>query len=111
MIFYFLWGDPLFSHSLRRLESFVDDDLIAKRREAVLVQLELLYLEIQNLNRRIASLERWQREGDAREVWTINQLLLHVPAETAERILVDRKVNDMDPDFSFCEALGTKTPG
>lgn len=37
----------------------------------------------------------------------MNQFLPHVSAETADQILIDRKVNDMDPDFSFCEALAS----
>jgi hypothetical protein len=77
------------------------------RRDAILTALDLLYITI-------AKQKTWKRnwhEDVAREVWTWKQLLLHVSPEVAEGIMVERKVNMMDPDFSFRKAIAKDIPG
>jgi hypothetical protein len=106
VIFYFLWDDPLFTYASSISEwELKDPELIELRRTLRLTALETLYIRIANLKRQLASEKQFHREAQAREVWTINQLLKELPQEKAEPILINRKVNDMDPDFSFEEAI------
>lgn len=51
---------------------------------------------------------RQQKEARAMEAWTWQQMLPHVPPEIAEQILIDRKINEMDADFSFYKTLFRK---
>lgn len=44
-------------------------------------------------------------EMHAAEIWTVEQLIPHVPPQTVERILIERRVNEMDSDFSFSKAV------
>lgn len=106
--FYFLWDDPLFSNSdlFGNSRDYVDDPaFIGLRRQMRLLALETIYIKIESLQRALAQEKQFHREAQAREVWTINQFLKQIPPELAESILIDRKVNGMDPDFSFEKAL------
>jgi hypothetical protein len=105
VIFYFLWDDPLFTYYSSIDESYLKDpEFIKVRREITLLALEALYRKIEMLQHDLAQ-EQFHREAQAREVWTINQFLKVLPRELAQPILINRKVNDMDPDFSFEAAL------
>jgi hypothetical protein len=107
-IFYFLWDDPLFTHfsSIEEWE-LKDPEFIELRRQVRLLALEALYRKIEMLQQELAQEKQFHREAQAREVWTINQFLKQIPSDRAEPILINRKVNDMDPDFSFERALAT----
>src|SRR5438128_9035058 len=106
VIFYFLWDDPLFT-SASSIEEWElkDPEFIELRRETRLLALEALYRKIEMLQHDLAQEKQFHQEAQAREVWTINQFLKTLPREQAEPILINRKVNDMDPDFSFEAAL------
>jgi len=106
-IFYFLWDDPLFCELPFGVQDdeLKDPEFIGLRRTIRLLALQNLYLEIRRLNQILARAYEARKEADAREVWTINQFLKHVPAEIADQILIDRKVNEMDADFSFLKTL------
>ncbi len=112
MFFCFLWDDPLFN--VEAPDPWLGDDLgdaefLTYRRRVRLQALENLYVQIHNLKQAVALREKWIKEAEAREVWTINQLLPLVQNfEAAERVLINRKVNDIDPDFSFCDAVEVK---
>lgn len=106
-IFYYLWDDPLFNEEMqcatpafRSHPEFID-----LNRKTRLLGLQNLYRTISTLKRELEREKQWHREAQAREIWTINQFLKHVSAEQAEAILIDRKINDMDPDFSFVKAI------
>src|SRR4051812_23554474 len=104
--FYFLWDDPLFRKVAGDPKDYISDpEFIEMRREARLLALEHLYLQIEMLQQRLRQEKQIRREGEAREVWTINQFLEVVSDEHAERILINRKVNSMDQDFSFADVL------
>jgi hypothetical protein len=100
MIFYFLWGDPVFSEPFDQLETWVDDTTINERRTLVLTALDYLGLiclltqENQDENRKL-------KELSYQSAWREARLLKHVPSDVAERIWVDFNVNRLDPDFSF----------
>ena len=104
--FYFLWDDPLFTNASSIDEwELKDPEFIELRRETRLLAIEALYRKIEILQHDLAQEKQFHREGQCREVWTINQFLKALPREEAEPILINRKVNDMDPDFSFEAAL------
>ena len=104
--FYFLWDDPLFTN-LSSLDEWQlkDPKFVELRREGRLLALEALYQRIQMLQHELAQEKRVSLEAQAREVWTINQFLEETPGDKAESILINRQVNNMDPDFSFGAAL------
>ena len=98
-IFYFLWGDSLFTPRPSN-PNYIDpddDELLALKRQYVLLFIDTQY-QIRAASEKLVDR---LREDLARELWTINQLLKYVAPEVSRRILIDRKVNDMDPDFSF----------
>jgi hypothetical protein len=102
-IFYYLWDDLVFNEdmisatpALRSHPEFID-----LHRHARLRALQGLYRQLKTLERQLEREKQFHREAQAREVWTINRFLTHVSSEQAEAILIDRKVNNMDPDFSF----------
>lgn len=104
--FYFLWDDPLFCDQLGSPKDYVEDtEFIEMRRQLRLLALEALYRKIETLKRKLDQEKQFHREAQAREVWTINQFLTQVRSDRASSILIDRKVNDMDPDFSFEKAV------
>ena len=106
VIFYFLWDDPLFTNASSIDEwELKDPEFIELRRETRLLAIEALCRKIEILQHDLAQEKQFHREGQCREVWTINQFLKALPREEAEPILINRKVNDMDPDFSFEAAL------
>lgn len=106
VIFYFLWDDPLFTNASSIDEwELKDPESIELRREIRLLTIEALYRKIEMLQHDLAQEKQFHREAQAREVWTINQFLRVLPHEEAEPVLINRKVNDMDPDFSFEAAL------
>lgn len=106
--FYFLWDDPLFSDGIADPKDYVSDpEFIEIRRQMRLLTLEMLYRKIEMVQHALAQEKQFHREAQAREVWTINQFLKQIPSDQAEPILINRKVNDMDPDFSFERALAT----
>jgi hypothetical protein len=100
-VFYFLWGDPLFSESIQHLATYIDDELIQLRREEILEAVDG-WFQIQAAQaKRIEELN----EDVAREIWTWKQLLEHVPQEIKEKIGIERRINMMDPDFSFSKVV------
>jgi hypothetical protein len=107
-IFYFLWDDPLFSDGIGNPKDYVSDpEFIELHREMRLLALDALYRKVEMVQQELAQEKQFHREAQAREVWTINQFLKLMPSDHAETILINRKVNDMDPDFSFEQALAT----
>lgn len=68
------------------------------------MHLEMLYQFQSALEAKVREL----KEARAMEAWTWQQMLARVPPEIAEQILIDRKVNEMDPDFSFYKTLFQK---
>lgn len=76
------------------------------RRQVRLLALEALYRKIERLQHELNQEKQFHREAQAREVWTINQFLKKIPRDQADEILINRKVNEMDADFSFVAALG-----
>ena len=106
--FYFLWDDPLFTNEAGDPKDYVSDpEFISLRRELRLSALEALYRKIEMVQHELAQEKQFHREAQAREVWTINEFVKQTPSDLAEPILINRKVNDMDPDFSFERALAT----
>jgi hypothetical protein len=105
-IFYFLWDDPLFTN-LSSIEEWElkDPQFIELRRTMRLELLDWLYQKIEILQQQLAREKAYRREAEAREFWIAKQFLKLVPPDEAQRILIDRKVNIMDPDFSFEAAL------
>src|SRR5216683_2499414 len=96
--FYFLWDDPLFTKWVGDPKNYVSDpQFIEMRREVRLLALENLYRKIEMLQHDLKREKAFLREAEAREVWTINELLNVVSPDEAERILINRKVNNMDP--------------
>jgi hypothetical protein len=109
VIFYFLWDDPLFGYLSGNAKDYVDDpEFIELHRKVRLSALQLLYRQIEMLQQQLAREKELHRENVAREVWTSTQLfnILEVtnPRE-ALQVLVDRDVNEMDPDFSWVRWL------
>lgn len=109
MFFCFLWDDPLFNNDAVLDHVYLrDEEFLELRRRARLNALEVVYMRIAELERALAREKQHHTEAQAREVWTMNKFLEHVPEEAVEGILIDRKVNDMDPDFSFINAITEK---
>jgi hypothetical protein len=105
-IFYFLWDDPLFTNIVGDPKDYVNDpDFIELRRTMRLELLDWLYAKIEILQQQLAREKAYRLEAEARELWTAKQFLKVVPPDEAQRILIDRRVNNMDPDFSFEAAL------
>ncbi len=102
-VFCFLWDDPLFTFqsSIEEWE-LKDPEFIELRRQQRLLALEVMYLDIDRLKEELAAM----KEIAARGVWTWKQLIDHVPADVRKRVLIEGQVNNMDPDFSFCKAIG-----
>jgi len=100
-IFYFLWDDPLFGPYPSNADELADPEFIELRRTVRLLSLELLYVEQAKLKRQIDN----YREAVAREIWTWQQLSELVPFEAKEKIAVERRINMMDPDFSFSKSV------
>lgn len=100
MIFYFLWGDPVFSQSFDQLKASTDEDLVALRRTLVLTMLDLHGATCEVAEKHQAELERF-KELTYQSEWREAQLLKHVSPEVAEQVWVNFNVNCMDPDFSF----------
>ena len=108
--FYFLWDDPLFTSRIGNSKDYIisDPEFVELRRKLRLTELETLYLRIKTLERKLDREKQYHREAQAREAWTIDRFLGHVLPQQAEAILIDRQVNDIDPDFSFEKAITTK---
>lgn len=109
VIFYFLWDDPLFTNASSIEEwELKDPEFIELRRKLRLTHLDWLYAKIKILEQRLIREKELHRKDVAREFWTSTRLLniLEVtnPKEVLQ-ILIDRKVNEMDPDFSFEKAI------
>jgi hypothetical protein len=116
-IFYFLWDDPLFNPG--EAEEYLSagtrnpDWLIQARREKQLSTLEMLFAavtdredQIAKLNDAVENLKAVLREVRASQLWILARFLPHVRRDVAERIWIDRRINMMDPDFSFQKAIG-----
>ena len=107
-IFYFLWGDWLFSDEARQeqLPSTIEDrDL---RRDVILKAItdynERSSGLLSDINKLRASQEEAQRLCLI-SLWEVLQLRQHVSEEILEQIRVDKQVNQLDPDFSFEKAV------
>lgn len=102
MIFYFLWGDPLFSESFKSLQTWVDEGIIADRRALVLTVLNLLGKAVSTSEVNYESAQRLRRLNCESE-WREAQLLKHVQPDVAQTIWIEFNVSKLDPDFSFEE--------
>lgn len=110
-------GDPVFDPEGELYDLFNPRDpepdlkLIAARRRLVLKHLNVLYQIIASHEERIKTLEHRLDELDetaAGHAWFSLRLLdalIKSDPEAAERINIDYEVNQVDPDFSFREAL------
>jgi hypothetical protein len=108
-IFYFLWDDPLFNPTAEADKELLEDpESIELRRTLRLLTLELLYIQIQTLEKERAAL----KEGAAQMGWVCTQLLKRllehgVPAEVGRQVLMDaRVIKHIDPEFNFAKAIG-----
>jgi hypothetical protein len=45
------------------------------------------------------------KEAQAKEIWTWQQLWPYVGLDIMKRVQIERKVNELDPDFSFQAAV------
>ncbi|HET9713270.1 MAG TPA: hypothetical protein VFP64_15355 [Pyrinomonadaceae bacterium] len=107
-IFYFLWGDWLFADqpAQQQLPRTIEQrDL---RRDVVLRSIgdyndrcSKLFSDIRILRASLTETETLCFKA----LWEILQLRRHVPEEILEQIRVDKKVNELDPDFSFEHAV------
>src|SRR5213080_3810222 len=80
--FYFLWDDPLFTNASSIDEwELKDPEFIELRRETRLLAIEALCRKIEILQHDLAQEKQFHREGQCREVWTINQFLKALPRE------------------------------
>lgn len=109
-VFCFLWDDPLFNPTAETDKEFLvidpDPETCRLHRELRLEALDTLYAVQTTLRQ---DRDDWiKRSKIDRQV--IKQLLPHVPADVVQRILIDRKVYSMDPDFDWDQALGEKNP-
>jgi hypothetical protein len=66
-----------------------------------LISLERLYIKIETLRRQL----EYAKEAHAKEIWTWQQYWPHTSHEVRKQIHVERKVNELDPDFSFQDAV------
>lgn len=71
------------------------------RRKLILTFIDSHYHTVKVLEEEIARLKK----DASRETWTALKLLDRVSPEFGIKIITDRQVNDMDPDFSFDKAL------
>lgn len=106
VFFCFLWDDPVFNPAADLAAEMLLTDPVPQyiklHREVRLLALEKLYSEVARLKQELAAMN----EVTGRAVWTWKQLIDHVPADVRERVLIEGQVNAMDPDFSFCRAIG-----
>jgi len=89
--------------------------LLYLRRKFVLTFIDMHYEIDAAAMRRIRRLEDEARQMDSqhmeeysKEAWTAKQLLealMELDPRKAEAILVERQVNELDPDFSFRRAM------
>jgi hypothetical protein len=104
--FCFLWDDPIFNPTAELDAEMVLTDpssrYVRMHREVRLLALEKLHQETSRLKDELAGM----REVAGRAVWTWKQLIAHVPFEVRESVLIQGEVNALDPDFSFCKAIG-----
>jgi hypothetical protein len=107
-IFYFLWGDWLFA-DLPVQENFPstiqDRDL---RRNVVLQAIadynercQKTLGEIQSLRASLTGVEQLFFKA----FWELLHLRESADPATVERLMIDRRVNELDPDFSFESAV------
>jgi hypothetical protein len=104
----FLVHDPLFQED--QIDAIIfpptDPDLVEAKRTEVLVTLNRLGTQIKNLRERLDFYKEFAACGE----WTVLECakLLRQQGSTAaglEQIMIDRKVNQMDPDFSFSKDI------
>ena len=50
------------------------------------------------------------KEAQAKEIWTWQQLWPYVDLHIKKRVQMERKVNEIDPDFSFQAAVDSWVP-
>ena len=74
-----------------------NEKLLTVRRQFVLEVLDLVYRQKQTLERQFKETE----EQLAQEHWMVTQLMNQAPEEIQAQVIMDRRVNLMDPDFSF----------
>lgn len=108
MIFYFLWGDTVFSESLEQLASYVDHSVIESRRKVALTAIDSWFevlaceeAEHQKTTQRFLNAHHRLTKA----YWMILELRKHVAPEVWQYIKRECAVNALDPDFSFDEAL------
>lgn len=100
-----MWDDPLFNPG--EAEEFLAEGaadpewMIEKRRDMSLHTLDVLYAKVKAANER-------ELESLAKGVWILRELSKHAPSDVVERVLIDLRVNEMDPDFSWRKAVGVE---
>jgi hypothetical protein len=72
----------------------------------VLNALDLIFLSDRKRRETIISLQ----ELSAADEWLAKRLQEHVPKNVLRDILIDYRVNTMDPDFSFYKAIHGEKP-
>lgn len=68
--------------------------------------IDLFFLVDRKRRETIISLQ----ELSAADEWLAERLQAHVPKDVLRNILIDYRVNTMDPDFSFYKAIHGKKP-
>ncbi|HZU32081.1 MAG TPA: hypothetical protein VFB79_13270 [Candidatus Angelobacter sp.] len=98
VFFYFLGADPELSYDFLDPEEYPDATEI--NRKLVLSCLSVICCLSQ---KRKLNAEGYRKLW-ALEVWWAEQLWPHVPKEVQKRLLIERDVNETDPDFYFFKA-------
>ncbi len=101
----FLEHDPLFGDA-PELYPPTDPEFVKAQRILILLHLELVGLKLDKLKESV----EFHQELAACEAWTSLELmkLLRGYPDTEgkiEQIMIDRKIHQMDPDFSFSKVM------
>jgi hypothetical protein len=105
--FIFLAHDPLFQKD--QVDAFLfpstAPSLVEAQRVTVLITLDALGLQIEKLRKKV----EFYQELAACEAWTALEAIKsanpRMGTEWSQRIVIDRKVHQMDPDFSFSKEI------
>jgi hypothetical protein len=105
---HFLWGDWLFADSpvLEQLPTTIEDrdfrrDVVLRSIATYNEQCQQLIATNKTLRESVTGIERLFLKA----VWELLQLRRLAPEQTLDRITAERKVNEIDPDFSFEQAV------
>lgn len=107
---HFLWGDWLFADSppLEQLPTTIEDrdfrrDVVLRSIATYNERCQQLIAENEELRASFTGVEQLFLKA----VWELLQLRKVAAPQILERITIDRKVNEIDPDFSFDQAVQT----